>query len=270
MQSVLKAFDVLFAVAYADTPPTVASLSETLSLPRSTVHRILDTLTTAGVVSRRGLDKGFVMTPKLALASSASQNTAALADMIVPYLHRLVAISEETSSLHLRVGDLRVCVTEIEGSRGIRWVRGAGWSAPIWAGAVGRMLLAGESEHEIDEILGRSHPRRLAQNTVTEAAKLRTLVSVARAKGWSASTSETVDGAAAVAAPVVTANGRTVAVLSMYAAADRLPQMESLTPKLCAIANEAAAEWNRISAYTGSTSEIDHEVRSAILGTPPE
>jgi DNA-binding IclR family transcriptional regulator len=104
----------------------------------------------------------------------------------------------------------------------------------------------------------------LASNTVVDEMQLRTLVSDVRVKGWSASTSETVDGAAAVAAPVVTANGRTVAVLSMYASADRLSQMESLAPKLCVIANEAAAEWNRISAYTSSAAEVDHEVRSAI------
>jgi DNA-binding IclR family transcriptional regulator len=264
VQSVLKAFNVLFAVAYADTPPTVASLSSSLSLPRSTVHRIVDTLVTAGVVTRREPDKGFVMTPKLALASAASQNTAVLADMIVPYLHRLVSISEETSSLHLRVGDLRICAAEIEGPRGIRWARGPGWSAPIWAGAVGRMLLAGENEHELDEILRHSHPHPLASNTVVDEARLRRLICDVRASGWSASTSETVDGAAAVAAPVVTANGRTVAALSMYASADRLPRMEALAPQLCAIANEAAAEWEKISMLGGTSIQIDHEVRSAI------
>jgi IclR family KDG regulon transcriptional repressor len=264
VRSVLKAFDVLFAVAYADKPPTVASLSSSLSLPRSTVHRIVDTLLTAGVVARSELDKGFVMTPKLALASAASQNTTALADVIVPYLHRLVAISEETSSLHLRVGDLRICAAEIEGSRGIRWARGRGWNAPIWAGAVGRMLLAGENGHELDEILRRSHPHALASNTVVDVARLRRLVCDVRASGWSASTSETVDGAAAVAAPVVTANGRTVAALSMYASADRLPQMEALAPQLCAIAAEAAAEWDRISSLADTSMQIDHEALSAI------
>jgi DNA-binding IclR family transcriptional regulator len=247
VQSVLKAFDVLFAVAYADTPPNVATLSSTLELPRPTVHRILDTLSAAGVVTRRDPDKGFVVTPKLALASAASQNTATLADMIVPYLHRLVAISEETSSLHLRIGDLRVCAAEIEGSRGIRWARGPGWSAPIWAGAVGRMLLAGVGADELDEILQRSRPRSLASNTVVDESRLRPLICDVRTRGWSASTSETVDGAAAVAAPIITANGHTIAALSMYASADRLPQMESLAPQLRAIADEAAADWDKIS-----------------------
>ena len=33
----------------------------------------------------------------------------------------------------------------------------------------------------------------------------------------------------------------------MYASADRLPQMESLAPQLRAIADDAAAEWDKIS-----------------------
>ena len=258
MQSVSKAFDVLFAVAYADTPPNVATLASTLSLPRPTVHRILDTLATVGVVTRRDPEKGFVVTPKLALASAASQNTATLTDMIVPYLHRLVAISEETSSLHLRAGDLRICAAEVEGSRGIRWARGPGWNAPVWAGAVGRMLLAGVSPDELAEILQRSHPTPLASNTVVEESRLRQLVSDVRAVGWSASTSETVDGAAAVAAPIITANGHTIAALSMYASADRLPAMESLAPQLRAIADEAAAEWDKISTLSNVRCGQDH------------
>jgi DNA-binding IclR family transcriptional regulator len=126
------------------------------------------------------------------------------------------------------------------------------------------MLLAGEKEYELDEILRRSHPHALASNTVVDEARLRRLVCDVRASGWSASTSETVDGAAAVAAPVVTANGRTVAALSMYASADRLPQMEALAPQLCAIADEAATEWDKISTLAGASVQIDHEVRSAM------
>jgi DNA-binding IclR family transcriptional regulator len=264
VRSVLKAFDVLFAVAQAEAPPTVASLSSTLALPRSTVHRIIDTLVAAGVVTRYGSQGGFVVTPKLALASSANQHTATLANMIVPYLHRLVAMSEETSSLHVRVGDLRVCVAEIEGSRGIRWVRGPGWSAPIWAGAVGRMLMAGMGESELAEIFERQQPVALASNTVTAEPELRSLICEARAAGWSASESETVDGAAAVAAPVVAAGGQTIAALSTYASADRLAHMKSLVPQLRAVTDEAAAEWDKISAFSSCTTNHDSGLRSAM------
>ena len=146
VQSVTRAFDVLFAVASASEPQLVGELSRSLGLPRPTVHRILNTLVASGVLARIDSTKTYVVTPKLALVTASNAETANLADMITPFLHRLVAISEETASLHVRVGDLRVCISEVEGSRGIRWARGPGWSAPIWSGAVGRILMADFSE----------------------------------------------------------------------------------------------------------------------------
>jgi len=257
VQSLTRAMDVLFAVAHADTPPTVGGLSARLRLPRSTVHRMLDTLVSCGVVARTG-HKGYVITPKLALATSANPTTASLAYMIDPHLHSLVALSEETSSLHVRVGDLRVCVAEVEGSRGIRWARGAGWNAPIWAGAVGRMLMAGLGADDLDAVVERSEFRKLARNTVTDKTKLVSLISEARSQGWSASQSETVDGAAAVAAPIAGAGGRTIAVLSLYASADRVDHMKSFVPQLCATAAEAEAEWDAMSAFPrGLTAQDD-------------
>lgn len=262
MKSVTRALDVLFAVARADIPPTVAALSSSLGLPRSTTHRILDTLTEAGIITRREPGRGFVVTPKLALATCGTPNTATLADMIVPFLHRLVAISEETSSLHVRVGDLRLCVAEVEGSRGIRWARGPGWSAPIWAGAVGRILLADLNDCELDELFIRTNLHPLAASTVTDKSQLRSLIAASRAQGWSASTSETVDCAAAVAAPVVATSGRTVAALSLYASADRLEHMESLVPELCQIAQEAGEQWDKISGFAVGDVDLDDEFRN--------
>ena len=186
VQSVTRAFDVLFAVASASEPQLVGELSRSLGLPRPTVHRILNTLVASGVLARIDSTKTYVVTPKLALVTASNPETANLADMITPFLHRLVAISEETASLHVRVGDLRVCISEVEGSRGIRWARGPGWSAPIWSGAVGRILMADFSEQEYREVLDRSELRAIARKTVVDEAELHDLVESARVQRWCA------------------------------------------------------------------------------------
>ena len=263
IQSVTRSFDVLFTVASAEHPITVGALAKALNLPRPTVHRILNTLVASGVVARVESGKRYVVTPKLALATAATTTTATLDAIVMPYLHRLVAISEETASLHVRVGDLRVCVAEVEGSRGIRWVRGPGWSAPIWSGAVGRLLMAGTPDAEHEEILERSELHPLASNTVVDTAELRRLVDEVRANGWSYSESETVDGAAATAAPVTDTNGRTVAALSLYASADRLPHMLGVVDDLRQVATEVSQSWISISAFghvTGGHGDLQQAI----------
>lgn len=263
IRSVTRSFDVLFAVAESERPLSVVSLSKILGLPRPTIHRILNTLVASGVVARVDSDKTYVVTPKLALTTAANASTAALGDIVMPYLHRLVAISEETASLHVRAGDLRVCVAEVEGSRGIRWVRGPGWSAPIWSGAVGRLLLAGLPGEERNEILSRNELRAIASNTVVDVPELCSLIETVRADGWSSSQSETVDGAAATAAPVSDANGKTIGVLSLYASADRLPHMISLVDELQQAATEVSENWAMMSPSAAANSQT-HDLQKAI------
>lgn len=247
MQSVERAFDVMFRIAQSETRCTPSSLAADLGLPRATVHRMLGALTSCGVITKASDEKSFVVTPKLMLASSTSGRVARLSDFIVTYLHRLVALSDETTSLHIRTGDHRVCIAEIESSRGIRWSRGPGWSAPIWTGAVGRMLLAGETRAELEDVLARNRLEPLTSKTIADATELRSLIDQARLEGFAQSSSETVEGAAAVAAPLVASDGRTVAVLSLYGPAERLDHMLSFSTTICSIAAEAAAAWETIS-----------------------
>jgi DNA-binding IclR family transcriptional regulator len=250
VQSVTRAFDVLFAVAAADKPPTVGMLSKLLALPRPTVHRILNTLVASGVVSRIDTDKGYVITSKLVLATANSER-ASLGTIAPSYLHRLVALGEETASVHVRTGDLRTCIAEVQGSRDVRFVRGPGWTGPIWSGAVGRVLLSGMPDHEVGEIFARNEPHKLATNTVLDVDDTRRLIDADRKRGWSSSESETIDGAAAVAAPIVDNSGGTVAALSLYAPADRLSHMMNMVEDLQIVAREMGRHWSGIST-------IDH------------
>jgi IclR family acetate operon transcriptional repressor len=232
MRSVERAFDVMFQIVQSDQPSTPSSLANDLDLPRATVHRMLAVLVSCGVITRASDEKSFVVTPKLLLASLTNRRVARLSEFIVTYLHRLVALSEETSSLHVRSGDQRICVAEIEGSRGIRWARGPGWGAPIWSGAVGRMLMA------LDP---------LTTSTIVDPVEIRSRIDRARLDGSSCSASETVTGAAAVSAPLVTSDGRTIAVIGLYGPAERLDHMRTFSTEICSIAAESAAAWQAIS-----------------------
>lgn len=247
VQSVTRAFDVLFAVAEIEHPPSARTLSEKLGLPRSTVHRILNTLEASGVVSRIGSDKGYAVTPKLAMAATVNSGGTTLGAIAEPYLHRLVTVSEETAAVHVRTGNHRTCVAEVQGLRGIRWVRGRGWSAPVWSGAVGRVLMAGMSDDELDALLGRSDLQPLGRNSVVDDVDVRRLVADARRQGWSSSESETVDGAAAVAVPIIDGDGATVGALSLYAPDDRLGHMLTLVEALQTAACDLGRYWIAIS-----------------------
>lgn len=240
MQSVSRALDVLFLLAQSGGTRPASTVARELDLPRPTVYRILETLGSKGVVAKVGDEFG--VTEKLGRIAAGSAGIG-LADVVGRYLQTLVGITDETTGLHVRYGDVRRCIAEVEGHHGIRWARGVGFTAPVWSGAVGHMILADLSEEEIVQIAARADFTPLASNTVSGLDELLDRVTGARERGWSLSSGETVEGAAAVAAPLKNHVGRTVAVMSLYAPADRFAAIQKYVPALLEAVAAASADW---------------------------
>lgn len=240
MQSVNRALDVLFLLARDGGTHGASTVAKELGLPRPTVYRILETLGSRGVVAKVGDEFG--VTEKLGRIAAGPVGVV-LTDVVGDHLHSLAGITNETSGLHARYGDVRRCVAEVEGSHGIRWARGVGFTAPVWSGAVGHVILAGLPDREIEEIANRSEFSPLASNTVSNLDELLERVECARERGWGASSEETVDGASAIAAPIKDQNGRTAAVMSLYAPADRFSATKEYVPALLEAAAAVSDEW---------------------------
>ena len=143
-----------------------------------------------------------------------------------------------------------------------RICRPVGLSSTDCARVVEFMLAAVGLEYNLDNVIDRARFHDSASNTVTDALELRRLISDARTQVWTCSESETVDGAAAVAAPVTDPAGRVIAALSLYASADRLNHMTSFAAELVAAAREAGTEWDAISAFPSGLT-VQHDVQSA-------
>lgn len=245
MQSIVKSLSLLFAIAESKDPVSAASLASTLDLPRPTVYRHLETLVAEGLVAR--LANGFVVTPKLALKVTGARPPIGLRHVAIGNLNRLVAHSGETASLHVRSGTLRCCVAEVEGVHGLRWARGVGFTAPIWSGAVGHVLLGGVDDAQIDEMLASADLAPSASNSCTDPVRLKELALEAQEQGWSGSANETVEGACAIAAPIHESSGRVIAAMGLYAPSTRYEHLMESVDLLLELAAETSAEWAKVS-----------------------
>lgn len=239
---------MLFLLAQSGGTRPASSVARELDLPRPTVYRILETLGGKGVVAKVGDEFG--VTEKLGRIAAGTVGVG-LADIVEPYLQTLVGITEETSGLHVRYGDVRRCIAEVEGHHGIRWARGIGFTAPVWSGAVGHVILADLTDDEIVQVASRADFTPLAPHTVSGVDELLDRVAAARGRGWSLSAGETVDGAAAVAAPLKNHAGRTIAVMSLYAPADRFEAIKEYVPELLDTAKAASQRWGGLTSTAG-------------------
>jgi IclR family pca regulon transcriptional regulator len=106
---------------------------------------------------------------------------------------------------------------------------------------MGRVLLAGLPEAELDAYLQATSLERHTERTVVDPARLRAVLEGVRADGWALVDQELELGLRSIAAPLRDAGGATFAALNLSAAASRV-STEDLLGRLLPPLLEAAGE----------------------------
>jgi len=179
-----KSMTVLHAVA--QTPLGLTELQAVTGIPRATAHRLATALELHGML-RRDADGRFELGHGLVALGRRSAERFALVDVVRPVGTALRDSTGECVQLFVREGNQRRCVLSLESAHGLRWIVPEGSLLPLDVGSSGR-LLGGERSPT----------------------------------GWLQSVGEREAGAASVSAPVCSADGTMVAVLSVSGPVERL------------------------------------------------
>jgi len=86
---------------------------------------------------------------------------------------------------------------------------------------MGRVLLSGLDDAEVDSILRRSRIEARTLRTVTERAELRRLIAEVRVRGWALVNQELEEGLVSISAPIRERSGRILAALNVSGQANR-------------------------------------------------
>jgi DNA-binding IclR family transcriptional regulator len=208
-QAIVRALSVLRAFSTERKSLSVTEMASIIGVSVPTAHRIATALESQHYLSRDPASKAFLLGPELLrLARLMADNHDGGIDPQA--LAEIRDATGETVSLHVRVGDRRVCVAEEVSRQAHRITSGVGQSYPLNAGAAGKILLSllpgGEVERLIDletDPDSRPLPRPQLLAAIREA----------RERGYAISEGETVAGAVAVSLPVPwTGVGRPTAI----------------------------------------------------------
>lgn len=193
---------------------TLAAVVEATGFTRSTTHRIVKALEAHGLLTRAGDRRGYRLGPRLlGLAASAARDLP-LRDLARPALERLAADTGESAQLYVREGDRRVCIDAVESNSELRTIVAVGSGLPLVRGSAGTVLLAWADPEDRE--------RLLATLPAAEAERRRRQVASARRRGWAESVGERERGVASVSAPVLDAQARVLAVVSVSGPAERI------------------------------------------------
>jgi DNA-binding IclR family transcriptional regulator len=217
-----RMMEILSSLELQPAGETIRSLSDQLSVPRSTVYRILNTLHAHNVVQRR-LDGTYVLGPRLlSLASKVrSEATFDLVALAQPIMKKLAETTGEANKLSVLDNQAVVVVASFAGQGQYALNPAVGQSFPLHAGAASKMLLAHLEAGAIDRFLAGPLPK-YTPRTIIDPAKLSSELSKIRKQGWASDRGEHGGSVWAVAAPVTSPSGRMIAALSIpFLAADK-------------------------------------------------
>ena len=238
VQSLERAIALLNAVS--DSAPEgrpVAELAASCGLNRATAWRLLATLEHHALVERDPVANRYT----IGSAISRMASTAGVEGLIRrshDVLQRLCRETGETANLAVaqRLGLTYVDEVVPPTVLSARWL---GRQVPVHASSAGKALLAWQSADEVDALF--SGPlAEYTETTRTDRQALHAELAKVRAQGYSVSVGELEPQLYGVAAPVLDAGDRPVAVVSVWGPRDRVP--ESRFAELGAQAQQAATD----------------------------
>jgi len=213
VQSFLRGLEVIRSFS-ADSPrQSLSDVAASTGLARATARRFLHTLVSVGYAGTDGRD--FWLTPRvldLGFSFLSSQPLTAIAQ---PRLEELSRTVGESSSLSVLDGTDVVYVSRVSVRRIMTVGITIGTRFPAYATSMGRMILAGLTDEELDAQLNASDIQKLAPSTLTSAPQVRRSITTARAQGWCIVDQELEPGLRSVAAPVKDADGHTIAAINI-------------------------------------------------------
>lgn len=205
VRSVSRAVELLSLFDVDHPTRSLRDIVRLTALPKTTVVRLLGTLESLGLVADRGeftYSVGAAFLRWVTLAQSLWEVSADTRRVMT----RLVDDCGETVNIYIRQDLSRASIAQVEGKTTVRSVVAVGAPYSLSAGAAAKVLLGGCS----DAVL-----RQLAERDAVPLDTLRSEASSVREAGYAMTHGEREMGASAVAAPIVSADGRILAALSV-------------------------------------------------------
>jgi DNA-binding IclR family transcriptional regulator len=237
IQSVDRAAALIKAIADSPHSPTVNELATACGLNRSTAWRLLATLDSHGLIERDPISQRYSLGYAF-LRIAAGADVDPLVRRARPVLEQLADETGETANLAVARRFSLVYVDQVDPAH----VMAPNWfgrTVPLHATSTGKAYLAFLPQEERHAVL----PRRLERytaTTVTDRRKLGEELAAARRDGFAVCVGELEESLFGASAPVLSEQGRPVAVVSVWGTQHRLPRQRLAEVGRRAV--EAAAE----------------------------
>ena len=215
LSSVRNAARLLCAFSPSETELGVGELARRLGLAKSTVFRLLTTLTAERLVEKNPRTGKYRLGLKLYELGAIVSTHLDLHEAVATYIDDLRNKTGETVHVAILDGDEVVYVERRESPQTLRLWGRVGHRNRAHRTSTGKVLLAHLPPDELDRVLARRPLDAKTPHTITDPEVLKRELERVRRQGWAINVNESEVGVASVAAPIRDASGRVVAAISV-------------------------------------------------------
>jgi len=193
---------------------SLGDLADRVSLPKSSVHRLLGTLIAHGFVDRDPATRRYTLGIRLFELGSAAIHERGLHGAAQPQLEELSRLTGETCHLAVLSGIEAVYVYKIDGPSSITMSSRVGGRAPCHATSIGKVLIAWAPDERLAEV--RAQPMHACTpHTITSVKRFDAELATVRVQGYALDLEEFSEGLNCIAAPVRDQTGRVMSAVGI-------------------------------------------------------
>lgn len=198
-----RALDIVELLAGCERELSLSEILTSLTIPRQSVIRILNTLCARGMVDKTGKRGGYRLGMKLLYLGNRLQDNIRLRSAARPFMEALAEATHKTVELSTLDRDQLILIDQIEGSEGIRLYTRIGSAYPYFhAVAVGKVYLAHMETEKRHKVLSAIGLPPVTERTITQMDRLEDELKEIAEKGYAFEDQELRKGVRRVAAPI--------------------------------------------------------------------
>jgi len=222
---------ILQALAEQGAAMSIAELSQTLTMPKQTIHRVVVELERLGALTRDISTDRFTFGPFMRNLATDVLHAPMLSHLTHPLLLELVSQVKETCNIGILTGTDVTYVDRQECEWPLRVQLQPGSKVPVHCTAIGKLLMAYLKDADRQRLLQSLSLTSFTANTLTDTEQLDEHLQQIRTQGHSLNNEEDCPGLIALAVPIVDQAHRVRAGLAVHAPTSRITLTQMLDTK---------------------------------------
>ncbi|ASJ73216.1 IclR family transcriptional regulator [Granulosicoccus antarcticus] len=225
---------VLEEVARHRKACSFTSLMRELKFPKSTLHRVLTSLTDECLLEFNAEENGYRLGLRLSALSLKAVHGLKIRDAVRPEIETLGAFVKENVLVGQRDDTKLLYVDRVDSQQTIQMISQLGNRGPLHCTGLGKAILAFTESEITEALIPRMSLDRFTENTICETDRFSAELDKIRQQGFAMDDCEHQMEIHCIAAPVFGMNGHVIAAISISAPVFRVSRdtLISWIPKL--------------------------------------